>query len=509
MPARAPSPAARACGCAPTARRSGAAGAPGSRSACQSPQGPRRASPRRGSPPARRSAARRSTGAARACRARAASATRSPRPARTPSRRRGSRSLSRRRRRRAPAARARRCAPGRAAAAPRAARRGRSAAAAREEAGAARPRRPRARSGRSRWSARRRSAARGSRRLPILCSSRNAASGSSTSSGSRASGATSAWVRTMSSGATAALIRPHATERAPFARPTGATPHAVRRSRSARRARWPLRCSACLSRREPVPRGDEQIYERMAQHPFGTHTFPFAYRVGLPWFVHVLPFSHTTSFLLLAWLAAGGAAAFAFALMRRLEAPAAVAAPLAFALAVSPPLLIVALRDGRNPDAVTMLFMMAATLLVVQRRPRALALTLLVGVLFREAVLFVIPLAYAVWAASCGIATPSLRTLAAGLPAARGVCRAASGDPNRRPLSRTRVRRLACGRTRPCHPSRPGQPGNRAAPDVLRVRTAVAARAACLARQPLRAPRVGAGGVLAGVDDASRWTGVG
>jgi hypothetical protein len=172
-----------------------------------------------------------------------------------------------------------------------------------------------------------------------------------------------------------------------------------------------------LSRREPVPRGDDQIYERMAQHPFATHTFPFAYRVGLPWLVHVLPFSHTTSFLLLAWLAAGGAAAFAFALMLRLDAPAVVAAALAFALAVSPPLLLVALRDGRNPDAVTMLFMMAATLLVVQRAPRELALTLLVGVLFREAVLFVIPLAYAVWAVRLWDREAIVRVLAAGAPA--------------------------------------------------------------------------------------------
>lgn len=172
-----------------------------------------------------------------------------------------------------------------------------------------------------------------------------------------------------------------------------------------------------LSRRERVPRGDDQIYERMAAHPFATHTFPFAYRIGLPWLVHALPFSHTTSFELLAWLAAGGAAAFAFALMRRLDAPAAVAAPLAFALAVSPPLAIVALREGRNTDAVTMLFLMAATLLVVQRRPHALAATLLVGVLFREAVLFVIPLAYAVWAVRVWDRDVAVRVLAAGAPA--------------------------------------------------------------------------------------------
>ena len=172
-----------------------------------------------------------------------------------------------------------------------------------------------------------------------------------------------------------------------------------------------------LSRREPVPRGDDLIYERMAQHPFATHTFPFAYRIGLPWLVHVLPFGHTSSFLLLAWLAAGGAAGFAFVLMRRLDTPTGLAAGLALALAISPPMLLVALRDGRNPDAITMLFMMAATLFVVERRTRALAVTLLVGVLFREAVAFVIPLAYALWAERAFDAKAGRQIIIVGAPA--------------------------------------------------------------------------------------------
>jgi hypothetical protein len=153
-----------------------------------------------------------------------------------------------------------------------------------------------------------------------------------------------------------------------------------------------------LSRRELVPRGDDLIYERMAQHPFGVHTFPFAFRVGLPWLVHILPLSHSSSFTVLAWVAAGGAAGFAFVLMRRLGAPTLLALALAIALAVSPPLLIVALRDGRNTDAMTLLFMMAAALFVVDRRLPALTVTLLLGVLVRESELFIIPLAYAVWA---------------------------------------------------------------------------------------------------------------
>jgi hypothetical protein len=172
-----------------------------------------------------------------------------------------------------------------------------------------------------------------------------------------------------------------------------------------------------LSRRETVPRGDDEIYQRMAQHPFAVHTFPFAYRIGLPWLVHVLPFSYTASFELLAWLAAGGAAGFAFVLMSRLDTPRGLAAGLALALALSPPMLIVALREGRNTDAVTILFMMAATLFLVEGRLRAFTAALVVGVLFREAVLFVIPLAYAVWATRAWDASAAKRAALAGAPA--------------------------------------------------------------------------------------------
>jgi hypothetical protein len=172
-----------------------------------------------------------------------------------------------------------------------------------------------------------------------------------------------------------------------------------------------------LSRRETVPRGDDLIYEHMAQHPLATHTFPFAYRIGLPWLVHVLPLSHTSSFELLAWVGAGGAAGFAFLLMRRLSTPTGLAAGLALALAVSPPMLLVALREGRNTDAITMLLMMAATLFVAERRLRLLTVTLLLGVLFREAVLFVIPFAYALWATRVWDTSAARRAALVAMPA--------------------------------------------------------------------------------------------
>jgi hypothetical protein len=172
-----------------------------------------------------------------------------------------------------------------------------------------------------------------------------------------------------------------------------------------------------LMHREGVPRGDDLIYEEMARHPLATHSFPFAYRIGLPWLVHVLPFGHTLSFQLLAWSATGGAAGFAYLLMRRFEAPHGLAAGLALAFALSPPLLIVSLREGRNTDAATLLFMMAATLFILERRLRLLTVTLALGVLVRDAELFLIPLAYALWAERWWDPAAARRALATGAPA--------------------------------------------------------------------------------------------
>jgi hypothetical protein len=172
-----------------------------------------------------------------------------------------------------------------------------------------------------------------------------------------------------------------------------------------------------IVRREPTPRGDDQIYERIAQQPFGVHTFPFGFRIGLPLLVHVLPFEHTSSFLALAWLAAGGAAAFAYLLMRELHLARSPAAALAFAMCVSPPFLIVALRDGRNTDIATVFLMMAASFLAVRRRYLALALTLALGVIVREAVLFMVPFAYALWATRGLDRRAALQALAVAAPA--------------------------------------------------------------------------------------------
>jgi hypothetical protein len=216
-------------------------------------------------------------------------------------------------------------------------------------------------------------------------------------------------------------------------RPTEVSTRAKRLARTS--SEWPVAAAvgftgalalallSALVRKEPTPRGDDLIYESIARHPFDVHTFPFGFRFGLPLVVHLLPFDHTTSFTVLAWIAAGGAAAFAYLLMREVNARRPLAASLAVAMCVSPPFLLVALRNGRNTDIATVFFMMAATYLVLRRRRWQLAIVLLLGVTVREAVIFVVPLAYALWASrpldrraavtALAVATPAIAAYAA------------------------------------------------------------------------------------------------
>ncbi|HYV15535.1 MAG TPA: hypothetical protein VE972_05915 [Conexibacter sp.] len=153
-----------------------------------------------------------------------------------------------------------------------------------------------------------------------------------------------------------------------------------------------------LVRHEAVPHGDDLIYERMADDPFGVHTFPFGYRIGVPLVVHALPFAHRTSFVLLGLLCLGAAAGFLYALMRALELPAGASAVACVAFALCPGALVALLRNGRSVDPATLLVMCAAALFIVRRQPVALAVTLLLGAFVRESTLFMIPFAYAVWA---------------------------------------------------------------------------------------------------------------
>jgi hypothetical protein len=177
-----------------------------------------------------------------------------------------------------------------------------------------------------------------------------------------------------------------------------------------------------LVRDEVRPGGDDLIYERMSEHPLAPHTFVFAYRVAVPWIVHVLPLGHTFSFSLIAWLCSGAAGASLFMLLERLGIGRALSVALAFVLVLSPPLLVASLRQGRNPDPLTILVMTAGTLFIVQRRARALAVTMLIGAFNRESALFLGPLAYAVWAQRPFDRAVLLRVAALAAPALIAFC---------------------------------------------------------------------------------------
>jgi hypothetical protein len=164
------------------------------------------------------------------------------------------------------------------------------------------------------------------------------------------------------------------------------------------------------------PRGDDQIYELMADKPFETHTFPFAYRVLVPTLVHLSPLSNTLSFSLLAWIASAACGTVAYVLMRRFNAHPWLAAALALCLVVSPHLLLASIRQGRNVDPETVLVMLAGGLAIADRRPLALGVIVAIGATVRESALFLIPFAYAYWAAKPFDRPAAARAVAAGVP---------------------------------------------------------------------------------------------
>jgi hypothetical protein len=157
--------------------------------------------------------------------------------------------------------------------------------------------------------------------------------------------------------------------------------------------------------------GDEPYYTRIAAHPAGPHNFPYAFRIGLPYLVHALPFSQAFSWELLALLADAAAAGALFALLVEFRIDRRLAVGLAIAFALSPPLLVVLLRNGREVDAAAILVLILGSLFIVRRQRVALALTLLVAATIHESCLFLIPLAYAVWARRL-VDTDALRDLA-------------------------------------------------------------------------------------------------
>jgi hypothetical protein len=97
--------------------------------------------------------------------------------------------------------------------------------------------------------------------------------------------------------------------------------------------------------------GDEPYYARIAAHPAGPHNFPYAFRLSIPYLVHVLPFSQAFSWELLALLCVAVAAGALFVLLCEFEVDARLAAGLAVCFAISPPVLVVLLHAGARGQA--------------------------------------------------------------------------------------------------------------------------------------------------------------
>ena len=167
----------------------------------------------------------------------------------------------------------------------------------------------------------------------------------------------------------------------------------------------------------PTPQNDELVYARMAEDPFAAHTFPFAYRVGIPTLVNVLPFEHEFSFSVLAWVFTAGCASLTYVLLRRFDITSALSAGIAVSFALGPTLFVASLRQGYGVDPQSVFVMLAGGLAIVDRRVLALGVITFVGAFVRESSLFLIPFAYAVWANRLWDREAALRTIYAGAPA--------------------------------------------------------------------------------------------
>jgi hypothetical protein len=144
--------------------------------------------------------------------------------------------------------------------------------------------------------------------------------------------------------------------------------------------------------------GDEPYYSRIAAHPAGPHNFPYAFRIGVPYLVYVLPFAQSFSWELIALVASGAAGGALYALLRESAIDPRLALALAVGFTISPPLLVVWLRNGRDVDPAAILVITLGCLFIVRRSRGPLAVTLLAAITVHESCLFLIPLAYAVWA---------------------------------------------------------------------------------------------------------------
>ncbi|MEX0782511.1 MAG: hypothetical protein WD557_07665 [Dehalococcoidia bacterium] len=143
------------------------------------------------------------------------------------------------------------------------------------------------------------------------------------------------------------------------------------------------------------PGWDHHAYIAMAEdNPFDFHLAPFGWRFLVPLVAAILPFSASTSFFLIAFASVAGATVAMYYLgLHAGESRAWGVVGALFFLALGWAAKF-ALVDYWLPDAAAFLAVALAVLWAIRRQPAAFAITLLVGVAAKEAVLFALPLWY-------------------------------------------------------------------------------------------------------------------
>jgi hypothetical protein len=144
--------------------------------------------------------------------------------------------------------------------------------------------------------------------------------------------------------------------------------------------------------------GDELFYLAMARAPRSPHTFPYAYRIAVPWLVHLLPFRAIAAFTLLGLLAAAASGGALFTLLRHFAVEARLAAWLTLGFTLSPVLWVVVIRHFISIDPASVLVMILGVLFIVRRQRLALLITLTLGTAVRESTMFLVPFTYLYWA---------------------------------------------------------------------------------------------------------------
>jgi hypothetical protein len=163
---------------------------------------------------------------------------------------------------------------------------------------------------------------------------------------------------------------------------------------------------------------DHHKYIWMAtNNPFDFHIAPFCWRVGTPALATALPFDIEKSFMILSYLALWLTGVVMYYLARRLGFSQTTAFTGMIAYFSIGWVVKANLYNIFKPDPLAFLFVTLAIYCVVDRRDLLYALFLAVGVLFKESVLFVIPLYYTLQAQKAIDLRLLLRTVLLALPA--------------------------------------------------------------------------------------------